>query len=218
MSKKANIITVLLASLAVSTNASAVLYGAVDFPDGAVSFADSVVSYSPGPDVGAGWNNPSAALGIPDYGPSGTAVSLGDLGSLKLQFTDNSLTTSGDTAHDLWIFEIGGATEWFNVQISTDDVTYIDLGNILGQPSGIDIDSFIGAGVTLGAFYSYVLLTDVLPNQTGFPYGEADIDAVGAISSAPPVDIPAVPVPAAFWLFGTALVGFIGISRRRKVA
>ena len=27
-----------------------------------------------------------------------------------------------------------------------------------------------------------------------------------------------VPVPAAVWLFGTALVGFIGISRRRKVA
>ena len=26
-----------------------------------------------------------------------------------------------------------------------------------------------------------------------------------------------VPVPAAFWLFGTALVGFIGISRRRAV-
>jgi hypothetical protein len=30
--------------------------------------------------------------------------------------------------------------------------------------------------------------------------------------------IPAVPVPAAVWLFGTALVGFIGVSRRRKVA
>jgi hypothetical protein len=30
--------------------------------------------------------------------------------------------------------------------------------------------------------------------------------------------MPAVPVPAAFWLFGTALIGFIGISRRRKVA
>jgi len=27
-----------------------------------------------------------------------------------------------------------------------------------------------------------------------------------------------VPVPAAFWLFGTALIGFIGMSRRRKVA
>ncbi|MCP4768329.1 MAG: VPLPA-CTERM sorting domain-containing protein [Gammaproteobacteria bacterium] len=28
----------------------------------------------------------------------------------------------------------------------------------------------------------------------------------------------AVPVPAAVWLFGTALIGFVGISRRRKVA
>jgi hypothetical protein len=27
----------------------------------------------------------------------------------------------------------------------------------------------------------------------------------------------AVPVPAAFWLFGTALIGFIGVSRRTKV-
>ena len=26
-----------------------------------------------------------------------------------------------------------------------------------------------------------------------------------------------VPVPAAFWLFGTALIGFIGISRRTRV-
>ena len=27
-----------------------------------------------------------------------------------------------------------------------------------------------------------------------------------------------VPVPAAIWLFGTALLGFVGMSRRRKVA
>jgi len=27
----------------------------------------------------------------------------------------------------------------------------------------------------------------------------------------------AVPVPAAAWLFGTALIGFVGMSRRRKV-
>lgn len=33
-----------------------------------------------------------------------------------------------------------------------------------------------------------------------------------------PPPIPEVPVPAAFWLFGTALLGFIGVSRRRKVA
>ena len=27
-----------------------------------------------------------------------------------------------------------------------------------------------------------------------------------------------IPIPAAFWLFGTALIGFVGVSRRRKVA
>ena len=30
-------------------------------------------------------------------------------------------------------------------------------------------------------------------------------------------DVSPIPVPAAFWLFGTALVGFIGIARRRSV-
>ncbi len=31
------------------------------------------------------------------------------------------------------------------------------------------------------------------------------------------VSVSAVPVPAAFWLFGTALIGFIGMSRRTRV-
>ena len=31
-------------------------------------------------------------------------------------------------------------------------------------------------------------------------------------------DIPPIPVPAAFWLFGTALVGFIGMSRRTSLS
>jgi hypothetical protein len=31
------------------------------------------------------------------------------------------------------------------------------------------------------------------------------------------IDLAAVPVPAAFWLFGTALIDFVGMSRRIKV-
>jgi hypothetical protein len=30
-------------------------------------------------------------------------------------------------------------------------------------------------------------------------------------------NISAIPVPAAFWLFGTALLGFVGLSRSRRV-
>jgi hypothetical protein len=51
--------------------------------------------------------------------------------------------------------------------------------------------------------------------------GDNEINGVlGLDSDFTPTDpgVPAVPVPAAVWLFGTALVGFIGVSRRRKVA
>ena len=33
-----------------------------------------------------------------------------------------------------------------------------------------------------------------------------------------PGDVAAVPVPGAFWLFGTAMVGLTGLKRRKKIA
>ena len=39
----------------------------------------------------------------------------------------------------------------------------------------------------------------------------------GAISHVAIYGVSPIPVPAAFWLFGTALIGFIGFSRRTKV-
>ena len=216
---KTKIITLLLASLTVSTNASAVIYGGVDFPDGAVSFADSVVDYSPAINGGqptATYRDPLEALGIPDQpsGPGVDFVSLGDGGSITLQFTDNSLTGSGNSDDDLWIFEIGPDVEDTFVEISKNNVDWFDVGKVFGSTSGIDIDAF---GFGLLDFFSFVRLTDDTNEglQTGDTVG-ADIDAVGAISSAPPV--PQIPVPAAVWLFGTALIGFIGFSRRRNVA
>jgi len=199
------------AAFLTTTHAHAVLIGGIEFPDGATSFADSVVSYTPGPDVGAGWNDPADALGIPD----GSATSLGDDGVLVLRFTDNSLTTSGDGTPDLHIFEIGGVTEYMNVDISTDAMTWIDLGNVLGQPTSIDIDAI--AGVTPGALYSYVRLTDVAPNQTGSPYGEADIDAVGAISSGQAVNVPE-PGVLTLVAIGIAGAGFAGRARKKIAA
>ena len=41
---------------------------------------------------------------------------------------------------------------------------------------------------------------------------------LGFLSSSGPPPVSNVPVPAAVWLFGTALAGFVGISRRRKIA
>ena len=98
----------LVITISLASQASAVLIGGIDFPGGAASFADAVVTYAPGINVVTGYNNPNAALGVPDFsGANNTAVSLGIHGVLVLQFTDNSLTTSGDVTPDLHVFEIG---------------------------------------------------------------------------------------------------------------
>jgi len=195
----------------------ATIYHDVEFPDGAVSFADEVVAYNPaydgntGPDIT--YQDPTKALGIPDYpeGPDPEYVSLGDGGFITLRFTDNSLTGSDDDGLDLWIFEIGPDVEDTAVEISKNGITWFSVGEVGGSTSGIDIDAF---GWDSSDQFSYVRLTDdPFEGQqgSGGTIG-ADIDAVGAISSAAPV----IPIPAAVWLFGSGLISLIGLARRTK--
>ena len=194
------------AALSLSTGAAAMptTYSGVTFPDGDISFADEVISFNPGPDVAAPHDDQNLVLGAPD----GSHISRGDNGSIIVRFSDNSLTTSGDATADLHIFEVGERVEVFNIAISQDLVNWIDLGDLSGQPTSIDIDAV--AGVVQFAQYSYVRLTDVDPNQTGSPFGEADIDAIGAISSAPPV---AIHAPGALAFLG---LGFAAMMLRRR--
>lgn len=194
------------AALSLSTGAAAMptTYSGITFPDGDISFADEVISFNPGPDVAAPHDDQNLVLGAPD----GSHISLGENGSIIVRFSDNSLTTSGDATADLHIFEVGARVEVFNIAISQDLVNWIDLGDLNGQPTSIDIDAV--AGVVQFAQYSYVRLTDVDPNQTGSPFGEADIDAIGAISLAPPV---AIHAPGALAFLG---LGFAAMMLRRR--
>jgi len=209
---------------------SAVLYQGIDFRGGASSFADEVVSYNPSADV-SGHDNASMALGIPDYTDNTNYVSLGDEGTLVLKFTDNSLTTSGNNYDDLWIFEAGNKFESTDVYISKDAINWIYVGNTTNSTSGIDIDAYKGSGgVVLGAQYSYVKLVDRLPHESDTPTAGADIDAVGAMSSKPPVpegiDAGAVgaissklPTLTVFLILALVIagVGLMLLFKRRKV-
>lgn len=199
---------------AVPVMATPVTYGGVTFPGGNASFADSVVNYNPGSSVAPPYDDPDNALGAPDYSGNSGYVSLGIGGTLDLRFTDNSLTTSGDGAMDLWIFEIGGQVEPTYLYLSQDGMNWISIGQVGGATSGVDIDAFIGSGITAGMSYSYVRLVDTGIGLSGYPFAGADIDAVGAIASAAPVI--SAPEPGALALFGLGLVLIGGVSLRNR--
>ncbi|WP_306115531.1 MULTISPECIES: VPLPA-CTERM sorting domain-containing protein [unclassified Roseovarius] len=200
-----------------------------------MSFADKVVDFAVGDAVSGDYADPTNVLGAPDFtagstdklfalgNPGGTPNNLSDalFGFVTVQFTDNSLTTSNDSAADLFVFEIGssggGVIESFQVEISKDASTWIDLGIVSGDAVvGLDIDGV--AGVNAGDMFSFVRVTDAPGGATsGNPFGGPDIDAIGAISSAPPVVDPptgVVPLPAAGWALVTGLAMLFGFRRR----
>jgi hypothetical protein len=110
---------------------------------------------------------------------------------------------------------------------------YDSTGSLLDQNDdcGFDFESCLdfigpdalGAGIYLAGvantFYPYEFVdmwgTDI-GDDTGagppFNVGGGQIQFNITVSS-----VSAVPVPAAFWLFGTALIGFVGMSRRTSV-
>lgn len=62
----------------------------------------------------------------------------------------------------------------------------------------------------MGALYNYVRLIDLDSRISGSPYGGADIDAVGAIST-----ITEVPEPSTLFLLVTGVAGLFVFNRKR---
>ena len=173
-------------------------------PDG-LSFADVLIEYNPGcsniedPD-------PTGALGVSDWpvGSSGDKpefVFLGVNGSIKLEFTNNLLTNSGDNNEDLWVFEVGvdiedsalalrPADAFTETQLQllgipdTNGDGFYEVGNIDGATTGFDIDNVMLGYAPETLLFDAVELTD-LDNgncQTQSTPG-ADIQAVCALYS-----------------------------------
>jgi len=161
-----------------SARADGKSYKGVWFPLGDRSFADGMVSFNAGSETEPPHNNPTEAL----YFPDNSYVSLGHAGTLVVRFSDNYLIDV--EGPDLYIFETGTRVEPFLVEISQDGSSWIDLGQVEGQPTSLDIHDKIIPGDKI----SYVRLTDVNSGMSGKPWAGADIDAIGAIGAEEKLD------------------------------
>lgn len=183
----------MVSSLALAESAT---YSGVTFPLGDRSFADRVVSYRAASCVRASFANPRAALGPPDcdgdgcracYGCDTCAVALGyrlseldDRGYLTLEFVDNLLLDV--PGNDLFVYITNGKR--CQVEISSNGINFIFVGEVSGYPEGIDISPFVSNQEE----FHFVRLRDVPRDEDRSSCPGPSIDAVGAMGSLQEVE------------------------------
>jgi hypothetical protein len=126
--------------------------------------------------------------------PTGTLGAVGDFSSLvDEKWNVNDFDDNTNTAYDS--FSTGSATSNSGtINGAAWDGTTAIL--VKGGQVGSDWGGFFGA--------NYLEVWNVGFTKTG------------DLPTTPPTTPPAVPVPAAVWLFGSGLMGLVGVARRRK--
>jgi hypothetical protein len=136
-------------------------------------------------------------------GPFDSALMLAnfDNGTLRIDLTVGR-TAVGGLFGDLNGTGMGTLTVYYNGGSDTQTVNYGDMGAGVLKPN-----TFFGWTTKDTVFTALEFAID--PANNG-QWSAVDNFQYGSLSQ--------VPIPASIWLFGTALVGFVGMARRRKIA
>jgi hypothetical protein len=165
-------------------------------------------------------------------GNPGGHIQISDIGVTTNNGFGSGALAGPDFLGDLTAFD-GGTLSFDMATFAGGGATFESFGNLQIQGGGLVATTDVAASAPAGGWQNYstsfdatswgvstadwlTILSDVA--LFGFPTDAFDgADTIGvdnvALSTINPV-----PVPAAVWLFGTALIGFVGMSRRRKVA
>jgi hypothetical protein len=126
----------------------------------------------------------------------------------------NAVTDTRSGAFNAALGNIGTFVEQRNLDLASSDGAAYGQVNFIqdfGSPSmGIDADAGLGASL---AFYELVKGGRTAQGQVNPLAGSWEFNFANGAAA---VQYNAVPVPAAVWLMGSALLGMVGVSRRKK--
>jgi len=146
-----------------------------------------------------------------DLGVSGTAFSLVYMLNIVDQ-VDGILSISTSNPGTDFTFNIWGESSSSAVIGSLLD----ENSNVVAhEVSGLSLTALEGSSASFLGLASQLLLGGYLPGTTLFV--EIAGTSNGLLTDLD-VSVQAVPVPAAVWLFGSALMGLVGVSRRKSTA
>jgi hypothetical protein len=162
-------------------------------------------------------------------------VATGDNVAVKSIYFDDSFGLLGDLSDSSsYAFDFSGGTaagggvkfDPFAISTGNPNKDSLPSGNNIGfdtdffsnaaSPSGDDkngIDNGEWLGITFFDTDFDLILSAIFSRELVIGLHVGSMGYEDEFSES----LTVVPVPAAFWLFGTALIGFIGISRRTKI-
>ena len=172
------------------------------------------VSFDPTAQTVATGSFVSVKLGISGLG-NGAAPSLGTF-DLNIGYNPSLLSFTsvifGDPVlgDQLDLFSLGSLTSSDNTTPGTVNVFELSFDSVA------DLNTLQAANFTLATFTFSALSGGTSPLSISInALGDANGDPLAATMASGNVTVTAVPLPGAVWLFGSGLLGLIGVARRK---